>query len=356
MAKIGYSFGNSGKSRKRGNGGMRRLVIFIILALVAGGVVFFFRPSQKNAEENQEFEQAAGNVQNNTETTPASSVTDDVVAKVENKKSDTEAKAAVKAVKQASVVPIEVPDEIRKMFISADQAYKRNDYVNARKLCEKILNSGKLNTAAPLWEKTAQILSDSNIKILHSDIPFPEKKITYRVKPGDALSKIARKYNTTIETLQKSNNMKPTNYNIWLGQTMKIYKADWRIVVSKSKRILYLFDGNKLFKIYHIGIGKQNRTPLGTFDIVSKIKRPSWYSPSGKVIPFGNKENVLGTRWLALKPTGDTDKTLRGYGIHGTWSPDSIGKAESNGCIRMKNSEVEELFSIVPRQTPVQII
>ncbi|QSH42439.1 L,D-transpeptidase family protein [Lentisphaerota bacterium ZTH] len=355
MAKIGYSFGSGGKSRKRQNGGMRRIIIFIVLAAVAGGVVYFFRPSSKEASENQEFEQAAG-VEQSTSQPVADSKDTPETAKAEPEKPAPKAEKEQKSAAPVPAVQVNVPEEIRDMFTKADQAFKRNDYVNARKLCENILNSGKLNTAAPLWEQTAQILSKSNIKILHSDIPFPEKKITYRVKPGDALSKIAKKYNTTVETLQKSNNMEPTNYNIWLGQTMKIYKGDWRIVVSKSKRILFLYDGNKLFKIYHIGIGKQNRTPLGNFDIVSKIKRPSWYSPSGKVYPYGSKENVLGTRWLALKPTGETDKSLRGYGIHGTWDPDSIGKAESNGCIRMKNGEVEELFSIVPYNTPVQII
>ncbi|HRR06885.1 MAG TPA: L,D-transpeptidase, partial [Victivallales bacterium] len=100
--------------------------------------------------------------------------------------------------------------------------------------------------------------------------------------------------------------------------------------------------------------GKQGRTPSGEFIITAKQKDPVWYI-EGKAIPFGASENILGTRWLALTPAGTTDKNLKGYGIHGTWEPNSVGSATSNGCIRMKNEDVEELFSIIPLKTTVII-
>ena len=58
---------------------------------------------------------------------------------------------------------------------------------------------------------------------------------------------------------------------------------------------------------------------------------------------------------MALKPTGKTDMNLRGYGIHGTWKPESIGTQCSNGCIRMRNDDVNELFTILPYHTKVTI-
>ena len=55
-------------------------------------------------------------------------------------------------------------------------------------------------------------------------------------------------------------------------------------------------------------------------------------------------------RWLGLSiPSGN-------YGIHGTNNPSSIGKAVSNGCIRMYNRDVTELSKTVPLGTPVKII
>ncbi|MGB9802898.1 LysM peptidoglycan-binding domain-containing protein, partial [Desulfofundulus sp.] len=57
-----------------------------------------------------------------------------------------------------------------------------------------------------------------------------------------------------------------------------------------------------------------------------------------------------GTRWMGLDIPGGN------YGIHGTNNPDSIGKAVSNGCIRMYNHHIEELFPHVPLGTPVRIV
>jgi len=73
------------------------------------------------------------------------------------------------------------------------------------------------------------------------------------------------------------------------------------------------------------------------------------------MIPYGDKENVLGTRWISLTATGQTPK-VRGYGIHGTWEPDTVGKQASAGCVRLLNPDVEELFLIVPMGTPVTIV
>jgi lipoprotein-anchoring transpeptidase ErfK/SrfK len=45
-----------------------------------------------------------------------------------------------------------------------------------------------------------------------------------------------------------------------------------------------------------------------------------------------------------------------GYGIHGTWDKESLGKQSSAGCIRLQNSDIEELFTIIPLHTKVKII
>ena len=75
----------------------------------------------------------------------------------------------------------------------------------------------------------------------------------------------------------------------------------------------------------------------------------------GKAVPFGHPENILGTHWLAMKPTGNTP-LVAGYGIHGTWDDASIGKAESAGCVRMHNADVEQLYVLLPVGTAVEIV
>ncbi len=241
----------------------------------------------------------------------------------------------------------------REIIKEAAGSLAKKNYIKASKLASEITGS-KLSENCPEWVEAANILSEANTAIFQSDMPYPGKKELYIVKRGDYLDKIARKFNTSTAAIQKSNNMGPNDINIRTGQTLCIYKGNWKIKVDKSLHRLYLYDGGKLFKMYSIGIGRQGRTPTGTFKIVSMIEKPAWDSPKGK-IPYGDKENVLGTRWMQLKPTGDTNPNLKGYGIHGTWQPESIGHSMSNGCIRMKNRDVEELYSIVPYGTPVTI-
>jgi hypothetical protein len=89
------------------------------------------------------------------------------------------------------------------------------------------------------------------------------------------------------------------------------------------------------------------RTPTGTDTIADRLIGPTWYW-QGYAVPSDDPEYPLGSRWLGL--------SRRGYGIHGTNEPESIGKQESPGCIRMHNADVEEVFDVVSVGTPVTMI
>ena len=115
-------------------------------------------------------------------------------------------------------------------------------------------------------------------------------------------------------------NTSPTNY----------------IVINIRNHTLTLYRNGAIFKVYHIAVGKESTpTPKGTFHIKNKALNPGG--------PFG-------ARWMGLSATGGS------YGIHGTNDPSSIGKNVSNGCIRMHNKDVIELFPLVPVGTAVKII
>lgn len=111
-----------------------------------------------------------------------------------------------------------------------------------------------------------------------------------------------------------------------------------RIVVSIPDRKLALIEHGRVVKVYRVAVGKKvTASPSGEFKIVNRLTNPTYYHP-GKVIPAG-KSNPLGTRWMGL--------SLKGYGIHGTNEPGSIGKAASHGCIRMAKADLEQLFDLV---------
>lgn len=119
-----------------------------------------------------------------------------------------------------------------------------------------------------------------------------------------------------------------------------------RIVVSIPDRKLVVMNGARVLKVYDVAVGKPSTpSPRGEFRIVNKISNPTYYKPG--VVMGPGRSNPLGTRWMGLSE--------RGYGIHGTNVPSSIGKAASHGCIRMRQSDLEELFEMVTPGTVVEL-
>lgn len=121
-----------------------------------------------------------------------------------------------------------------------------------------------------------------------------------------------------------------------------------RIVVNVPAMRLDLLENGELVKSYRIAVGKRSSpTPLGAYRVARLVKDPAWYGPHKQIVEPGGG-NPVGTRWIGL------DK--RGYGIHGTNAPKSIGRAASHGCIRMRNADAEDLFSRVRVGDPVEIL
>lgn len=109
------------------------------------------------------------------------------------------------------------------------------------------------------------------------------------------------------------------------------------ILIDVDSKLLYVIDidSNEVLKKYVVATGKPDTpTPLGTFTIVEK----------------GKWGGGFGSRWLGLNVSWGK------YGIHGTNKPGSIGYNASQGCIRMRNKDIEELYSIVNYNTNVTII
>lgn len=107
------------------------------------------------------------------------------------------------------------------------------------------------------------------------------------------------------------------------------------ITINLATRRLGFHEGERLVNTYPVGVGKPSTpTPTGSYSVREKIMHPG---------------GMLGTRWMGLSVPGGN------YGIHGTNNPPSIGGYVSNGCIRMYNQDVEELFPKVMIGTAVEI-
>jgi lipoprotein-anchoring transpeptidase ErfK/SrfK len=131
------------------------------------------------------------------------------------------------------------------------------------------------------------------------------------------------------------------------AQAAKHRTVHRRVVVSLPDRRLALVENGKVKKVYVVAVGKRSTpSPTGTFTIMNRVTNPM-YAHDGEVMAPG-PGNPVGTRWMGL--------SAKGYGIHGTNRPRSIGKAASHGCIRMRKDDLEELFDTVETGDEVEII
>ena len=243
--------------------------------------------------------------------------------------------------KSPSLFKAKAPSQLVKLFDEAQVLEAKGSYLEAKGAYKEITEKSQ---NAELTRKAENALMDLGIKMLFSPVET-EDSLIYTVKKGDTLIKIARQFNTTVELIMRSNNL--ASDLIMPGKKFKISTAKYSVVVDCSQNILTLKSGENVLKTYTVSTGLNNTTPVGIFKIVTKLKDPVWYK-MGAVIPSGSPDNILGSRWLAISKAG--------YGIHGTTQPETIGQSVTAGCVRMLESDVQELYDILPVGAEVTII
>ncbi len=214
--------------------------------------------------------------------------------------------------------------------------------------------------------------------------PFPEKAedkaklkfLAYR----SPIEKLAEKFHTTPKTLAAINrpdaqlrpgavlrfpNVLPSSrtYEGLKGEHAKLFsdlnvdanqqRGD-RVVVDKSERVLQVFDGDRLIGQFPVSMGsKRDPLPLGKWKVTTFAYLPPfqfqpellWYVSKDEKeqrLPPG-PNGPVGVAWL--------DITKEHYGIHGTPEPQTLGRAESAGCIRMANWDVLRLSRMIKAGT-----
>jgi len=224
---------------------------------------------------------------------------------------------------------------------TATDLESQGELLKAQEASKKIIATYASN---PRIEEAQKRLEDLNMRIIVSAINVPGLSVIHEVKIGDSLSSLGDQYHTTIALIKKENGL--ASDVLRLGMRLRIWTGKFSVLVDKSQNILLLQNNGELVRTYRVATGKNNITPVGNFKIINKLLHPAW-THEGKVIPAESPENILGTRWLGFD--------VPGYGIHGTTQPDSIGKQATAGCVRMFNSEVEELYDLLPIGTEVTI-
>lgn len=166
--------------------------------------------------------------------------------------------------------------------------------------------------------------------------PQPHFIEPYVVQPGDRLETIASRYKLSWEYVSRLNQVAPQR--IRAGQRLKVVRGPFGAVVELGDYSLTVHLQGYYVKRYPVGIGKDGATPVGKFAVLNKVVNPQYTDPDGRVIDGDDPQNPLGERWIDL---GNS------YGIHGTIDPASVGQAASRGCVRLRDTDVIEVYDFL---------
>lgn len=175
----------------------------------------------------------------------------------------------------------------------------------------------------------------------------------HKVAPGDSFYKIAKQYGVAVGHIATMNRLDPKKF-LNVGQVLKILPGETVMRVDRQRLTGTLLVGGVFVRRFFVGIGPGDATPRGTYKVSTKLANPDWYY-NGRRIPFGDPENILGTRWMGFDPQSNAGKGA-GLGVHGTGLPQSVPGRESKGCVRMLNADVEWLYEWMPHGAAVEVV
>ena len=177
---------------------------------------------------------------------------------------------------------------------------------------------------------------------------------SYTVMNGDFLGAVARKFrrqgiNIDDGAIAKLNRISNPNV-LRVGQKLKIPVAPIHAMLEKRSYALMVYVGDELLRLYWVGHGVNDRTPVTTFTVIDKQEKPDWTAPNGYVYPYSHPKNILGEYFIKF-----AHDNYSGFGAHGTPEPETICTQSSAGCLRMFDQDIAELFSLLPRGSEVEI-
>jgi lipoprotein-anchoring transpeptidase ErfK/SrfK len=125
-------------------------------------------------------------------------------------------------------------------------------------------------------------------------------------------------------------------------------ETETHLVLSLGARTVSLYQGEVLISSYPVAVGAaETPTPQGQFTVSQMVIEPRWQSPWTGELHEPGPDTALGLRWIGFSSNEEGS-----FGFHGTPTVESIGQAASNGCVRMYNEDVVELFEqVVPGMT-----
>lgn len=240
--------------------------------------------------------------------------------------------------------------------LAGQRAMDRGQLVEARRHFNKALE-GRLSMEQQ--ERVRQHLADIADKLIFGRLASPGDPMArmHEVASGESLYVLAKRHKVTINFLADINNLHRKDM-IRAGARLKVVDGPFRAVVRKSQHRMDVFLKDQYVRSYPVGLGMDNGTPIGEWEVTTKQVNPAWTDPrDGEYYSPDNPDNPIGERWIGLDCVSGECMGRSGFGVHGTIDPGSIGSDQSMGCVRLLSDDVEKLYDLlVPGDSTIEIV
>ena len=229
------------------------------------------------------------------------------------------------------------PDPGIMMLDQAKQQLEAGKRVDAAKILLALIHSFPDSIKG---NDARQLLGDLNIRAFFSPEPSPDKT-EYIVAHGDSIAKIASKTKAPAELIFKANGLE--SLIIQPGQRLIIPKGQFTLLIDRKRQDVTLLNNGNFFRWYKpLEVQLPPKMAPGQFKTREKI---AW--SGGARVAFGEKNYLGSSRWIVVNENGVT--------LYSETNPQKPNTEKPNTGIMLGSTDMEELFALVTKETPVVV-
>jgi LysM repeat protein len=173
---------------------------------------------------------------------------------------------------------------------------------------------------------------------------------SYKVKPGDQLRAIGRRFKVPHEILMRINNIGRPEV-LRAGEMIKVINGPFHTKIYRSTFTMDLYLQDSYVRSFPVVLGQAGmETPTGCWVVkpAGKLISPTWTDPTtGRRYEADDPDYPLGSRWIGLEGIVGAAKGRTGFAIHGTKNQKELGTARSRGCIRLYDEDVKLVYDLL---------
>lgn len=257
--------------------------------------------------------------------------------------SDTNKIVTTASAQSSGTMTKQIDPEVRELFGKANMAEQGNNLIEARQIFVRLLRMEKAFELRPFIERKLGTIHSS---LYLSTRPAPVKAV-HRLASGEKIGKLASDYGCTLEYLLYVNAIqKPESLQIGKMLTV-LQNPRFELMISKRDSTAVLLLNKGFFKRYTLLLSEGNPPPKGLYLVRSRGKKAIAEETAWAGIADDKPRHERDICWVTLAT--EDGAMLGGISLHGTRND----QAKHALNIRFRNSDIEELYFLLPSSTPV---